>query len=163
MRPIWIVVILAAAGLGVVGYLKTRGEVDTKDADAKLKAWAENVAPVDKVTCPEAKLKKGTTFECKADFVGGKSYQITVEVMNDDGQVEYHWSKPIVGAEKLAADIISAEKTAANKDVKVDCGKGIIEVPPDGLLCAASAGDAKGHLRVKWDQKSNQIVWAPEP
>jgi hypothetical protein len=163
MRPIvFLVAILAFVG-GIVGYLKTRDRVDTKEADAKLKAWAENVAPVDKVTCPEAKMKKGTTFQCKADFTGGSSYQIDVEVKDDHGEVEYHWDKPIIPTEKLAADIVSAEKTATGKDVKVDCGKGIVEVPADGLLCAASVGDAKGHYRVKLDPKSHDVVWIPEP
>jgi hypothetical protein len=161
----WIFASIGAvvAILGAVGFLKGCNRVDVGDADAKLKTWAEtNVAPVDKVTCPDAKLKKGNTFDCKVDFVGGKSYALHVVVTSDDGMVEYNWATPISSGEKLAANIASAVKTQQGKDVALDCGKGIVEIPAAGLVCSATLGEQHGHLRVKFDAASKQIVWEVE-
>jgi hypothetical protein len=163
-KYVMIAIGLVVAGAGVAGFLKSRNGVDVADADAKLKTWAEaNVAPVDKVTCPEAKLKKGNTFDCKVDFVGGKSYALHVVVTSDDGMVEYSWVTPISTGERLAANIASAVKTQQGKDVALDCGKGIVEIPAAGLVCSATLGDQHGHLRVKFDANAKQIVWAVEP
>src|SRR6185437_5762140 len=102
-KYVQIAISLVLVGAGVAFILKSRNRgVDVSDADAKLKTWAEaNVAPVDKVTCPEAKLKKGNAFDCKVDFTGGKSYPLHVVVTDDSGMVEYSWATPISSGEKL--------------------------------------------------------------
>jgi hypothetical protein len=163
MRPIvFLVGILAAVG-GVVGYLKTRNAVDPKKADAAVKEWAEDaIAPVKKVDCPDGKTTPGSVLLCAVTFESGQGYTAKV-TFHDEGLYTMEWATPIIGAEKLAADIASDETSATKKDFKVDCGKGVVEIPADGLVCAASAGGANGHFRVKLDAKNHDVMWAPEP
>jgi hypothetical protein len=161
----YVLAILFVAG-GVIRFVdahRHKDDLDTRDFDRKVKAWAEATAPVDKVSCSEVELKKGNTFSCQVDLTHGKSYMVEAEIMDDDGLVHYNWQQPIVDAEKLAADVASAMKTAANRDVTVDCGKGVVEVPPGGFQCTASSGADHGHVRVKQDPKTREVIWATEP
>ena len=164
MRPIWIVIGLALAGAGVFGYLKTRGKIDTKDADNKIKEVLEDrIGPVDKVDCPEASRKKGSTFDCTIHFTGGKSYPLTVEITGDDGEWKPHWKgAQILGAEKLAADVTTSYAGKV-KNLKVDCGTGVIEIPADGYLCSATDTKGTGHIRVKYDDKTDHVLYNAEP
>ena len=144
---------LVVGALGVIGYLASRGRIDASDADAKLKEWAERtVAPVTSVTCPEARMKKGNAFDCKVVFASGRDASITVEMQDDDGNVQYHWTKPIAGGEKIAAVIADRIKSKTSHTATVDCGKGVIDVPADGLVCNVSLDDkTTAHARVKYD------------
>ena len=161
-RPILIAVSVVVAGLGIVGFLKGRNRVDTADADAKVKDWAEsNIGPVEKVTCPEAKLTKGNHFECAVAFTGAATYQARIDVLDDDGKVEYSWPTPIAGGELLAKNIVAAVKQQQGKDITLDCGKGVVAIPADGLMCTAKLGENSGHLRVKSDGKSG-VTWNVE-
>src|SRR5438445_12861847 len=132
MKPLRILIALVLLAGGVIAYFATRGKIDTKDADAKLKRIVEeNVAPVKSVDCPAAKREKGTKFDCKVEFVAGKHAELGVEIIDDSGGFTLHWEKPIAGAEKLDAMITSGIKEQSGKAATVDCGKGIVEIPPD--------------------------------
>jgi hypothetical protein len=161
-RPIVTIISFLVAAGGVAAYLTTRGRIDTSDADAKLKAIVEDgVAPVTKVECPQAKRKKGTTFDCRVEFAAGRAADLTVDIIDDEGGFKVHWAKvPLGGAEKLATMIETGIKSQTGKVAKVDCGKGIVDVPPDGLECKVTVGNETAHAKVKEDPSTHQMSWA---
>jgi hypothetical protein len=162
--PVWILICAGVAGASVFGYMKTRGKIDTADADAKIKeAFETAIGPVDKVDCPDgASRKKGSTFECQITFTGGKTYPVKIEIYGDDGQWKPAWTTPILGGEKTAADITTTFATQA-PGLKVDCGKGVFEIPKDGYLCSATDAKGSGHIRVKYDEKTDHVLYNAEP
>lgn len=151
------VIVLVLVGAGVAGYFLNRNKVDTKDADTKLKTIVEKVvAPVSSVDCPAASRKKGSTFDCKVTFVGGRTSQLKVTITNDDGGFDLNWEKPITSAEKTAQMIISGIKAQMNKDATADCGKGVVDLP---LKCTVTMDGQTGHANVKEDPATHQILW----
>lgn len=164
MRPIWIIISAVVVAGAAGSYFFLRGKVDTKKADREIKAWAENdVGPVSSVDCPDGeKAKKGVSFKCNVTFVGGKSFPVQVDMIDDDGEAKFYWSPAVVREDKMAGDIASAIKNQQGKDVTLDCGKDIVQLPPEGLVCAASMGNVHGKLRVKFDSASHQLVWSEE-
>ena len=160
MRLIWIAVCLGAIGAGVAAFLKTRGnELDPKKADQQVKTWAEKVAPVKQVDCPEAKMTPGTSVTCKVQFVSGEAFDAKVS-FKDKEEVDLSWATPIIGIDKLTPTVVGWLKDQAKEDVKVDCGKGVVPIPAEGLVCKAT--DAKGetaNVRVKYDAKTDVLTW----
>lgn len=164
MRAIISVIVVLAAIGGGVGYFMNRNKIDTKDADDKLKTIVEKVvAPVASVDCPKAERKKGSTFDCKVVFVGGHQSALKVTITNDSGGFDLDWDKPIASAEKTAESVVSGIKTQSGKDAKVDCGKGIVELPPDGYKCTVTVDGQTGHATIKWDPTNKQPVWTVGP
>jgi len=148
--------VLAVAAVTVAGCKKV---INTSDAEAKVKAWAERVVgPVDKVDCPKVERKKGVSFECKVDFKAGKSYQAKIDIIGDDGQFKADWPKMIIGADVLT-DQIQKVVGPKVKDLKVDCGTGILEVPDDGYLCKASGNGGTGQIRATYDRATQRMAF----
>ncbi|MGE5182227.1 MAG: DUF4333 domain-containing protein [Acidobacteriota bacterium] len=155
------VIALVVVGGGAATYFLNRNKIDTSDANDKLKKIVEKVvAPVASVDCPKAERKKGSTFTCKVVFVGGHTGSLKVTITNDDGNFDLDWEKPIASAERTAESITNGIKTQSGKDAKVDCGKGIVDLPPDGIQCTVTVEGQTGHATVKWDPKNKQPVWS---
>lgn len=160
-RPMRNIIVIIAAVIGVaggVGYFLMRGKIDPKDADQKIKdALDKNVALVKSVDCPTADRKKGSKFNCDVEFTSGQKFRLGVEITGDDG--EWRPNPPIAAPDKMSADIVA---TLGVKDLKVDCGKDVFWIPPDGYLCSATAGGTSGHIRVKYDAATNRPIYKPE-
>ncbi len=157
------VIALVVVGGGAATYFLNRNKIDTKDADDKIKGRVEEfIGPVTSVDCPKAERKKGSQFDCKVALPGGRTETLHVEIFDDDGHYYAKFAKPIINADTVAAGIMKAGK-AKNVDAKVDCGKGIVDVPPDGLKCAATVGSQSGHVVVTQDAKTGEIHWAEAP
>ncbi|MCE9580873.1 MAG: DUF4333 domain-containing protein [Deltaproteobacteria bacterium] len=153
---------LVFAALGAIAGCSKK--VNTDEANAKVKAWAEaGVAPVKKVDCPAETMKAGTSFQCPVEFVSGKTYAAVIDVKDDSGNVYMHWAKPMSGGAQLARDIAAAVKQQQGKDIVVDCGAEIVEIPPDGVQCAVTQGESHGHMRIKFDETAKDITWTVEP
>ncbi len=159
------VVVLVLAGAGAAGYFLNRNKIDTSDADSKLKGILEKAvgAPVASVDCPKADRKKGSKFDCKVVFVGGHTGALKVTMTNDDGNFDLDWEKPVASAERTAESIVAGIKTQSGKDAKVDCGKGIVDLPPEGIQCTVTVDGQTGHATVKWDPTNKQPVWSVGP
>lgn len=134
--------------------------VDTKDAEKKVKQIAEeNIGPVKSVSCPSAKRKKGVKFTCKVNFQNGGVGTMEIELMDDDGNFQPNWVPWIVDGEKLATTV-STGLQDQQPDLgapTVDCGKGIIEVPAEGVACHVKAGAIENDLMVK--SSKDGIEW----
>lgn len=160
MKPvISIVVGLVVAG-GAVGYFMNRNKIDTKDADDKIKGRIEEyMGPVTGVDCAKADRKKGSTFDCKVTLPGNRTETLHVEIFDDDGHYYAKFGRPIVNADKIATTAMAQAKQK-NVDAKIDCGKGIVDLPADGLKCAMTIGNQSGHLVVKQDPKTGEVSWS---
>lgn len=147
------VVLAAALGAGC------KNQIDNKDAENKVKAWAdENVGPVKSVSCPKTEMKTGVSFECTVTFTEGVSHKLTVTQKDDKGNVEWKWATPVVGAEKIAEFVSGAlkeQKPEANP--KVDCGTGIKEMPAEGMSCKLDADGEKLDIVIKLEGDS--VAW----
>jgi hypothetical protein len=159
MRKLFAISGLVIAVCTVVGYFVMRGKIDTDKADRHLKVFAERVAPVQSVTCPETKIEKGKAFECKVRFAAGTDASITVTMLDDDGKVEYRWTREVETAEHLDAMIADGIKTQANKVATVDCGKGIVEIAAAGVRCRVVVDGQVHEALVSVDEKAKHLVW----
>lgn len=133
--------------------------IDNKDAENKVKAWAdENVGPVKSVSCPKAEMKAGSSFECNVTFIEGASYKLTVTQKDDKGNVEWKWTTPVVGAEKISGFVAAALKEQRPEaDPKVDCGTGIKEMPAEGMTCKLDADGEKLDIVIRLEGDS--VAW----
>lgn len=135
-------------------------KVDTKDAENKVKTIAEeNVGPVKSVSCPSADRKKGVKFTCKVTFQNGGTGNMQIEIIDGDGNFVPNWVPWIVDGEKLASTVAGGlqEQQPDLGEPAVDCGKGIIEVPAEGIPCHVKAGTLESDLLVKSDAEG--IEW----
>lgn len=145
--------------VGVAVALGACGKIDNKDAEKKIKEWASsNIGPVSKVKCPEAKMKAGNSFECKVTFEGGGDYALKVDQKDDKGNVEWSWVVQPIGAEK-AAEMIKEDLVKNVPDVTVDCGKGVVTLPPEGIRCKA-AGDGE-QVTFLFKLEGENLTWTP--
>jgi len=135
-------------------------KVDTKDAEKKVKDIAEeNIGPVKSVSCPSADRKKGVKFTCKVTFASGGSGNMQIELMDDEGNFTPNWVPWIVDGEKLAATVSGGlkEQQPDLGEPAVDCGKGVVEVPAEGIACHVKAGAIENDLMVK--SSAEGIEW----
>lgn len=155
--------IISTLGLvAVVGLCAAacKSKIDNSDAENKLKAWAtENIGPVTKVSCPQAEMKAGTSFECPVTFEGGQTFKVKVSMKDDKGNVEWAWVvQPMSG--KVAADMIAENLKEKAPDVVVDCGAGIFEMKPEGHVCKATAQGETIDFVFKLE--GDQFTWEPK-
>jgi len=130
MRRHFVIVIAAALSFGC------KNTVDTGDAQAKIKAWAEtNIGPVKNVSCPDAEMKKDASFTCKVTFEAGGPFDLVVTLKDDQGNVGWKWTKPLGGGAKFDEMVQKVIKDKTQADVTVKCPDAIAEVPDDGLPC----------------------------
>jgi hypothetical protein len=151
---------LGIVAVALLGAAACKNKIDNPDAEKKLKAWAEeNIAPVSKVTCPQAEMKAGTSFECSVAFTGAATFKVRVDMKDDKGNVEWAWVvQPMSG--KVAADMIAEGLKAQAPDVKVDCGDGVFEMKPEGLECKATAQGETVPFVFKLE--GDQFTWEPK-
>lgn len=147
--------VLVALALGT----GCKDQIDDKDAEIKIKAWADdNVGSVKSVSCPKTSMKEGVSFDCTVAFEEGGSYKLTVTQKDDKGNVEWKWATPIVGAEKISEFVVSAlQEQRPGGNPKVDCGTGIKEVPADGITCKLDADGEQLALVIKLD--GDDVAW----
>ncbi len=136
-----------------------KNQIDNKDAENKVKAWAEtDVGPVKSVSCPKTEMKAGASFDCNVTFAEGGSYKLTVTQTDGEGNVEWKWATPVVGAERISAAVAGALKEQRpDTDPKIDCGTGIKEMPPEGLTCKLDAGGQQSDIVIKVD--ADGLAW----
>lgn len=152
-RPLAIVIAVAALAGGC------KKQVDTSDAEAKVKAWAtENIGDVTAVSCGGAEMKKGATFVCKVTFAQKGTYDLHVEQKDDSGNVSWKWARPLGGGPKFDAKIASIIKDKTGNDVTVKCPPDIQEVPDEGIPCQITFSGQATDMIVKIDADGNADI-----
>ncbi len=149
--------------LALVALLAGCNEIDTRDAEAKVKGLAEEwVAPVKSVSCPSAKRAKGVKLTCTVRFQDGATGKMQLQITDGDGNFTWWWEPWIVDRVRLADSITDAleDQQPGLGTLFVDCGTGVIDVPAEGLPCHVKADKLEQDLvvhagpdGVAWDLK----------
>lgn len=77
-------------------------------------------ASVDRVDCPERKIKKGDVFECTASL-DGQSLRLKVTQTDDKGNVDFRADQAIIVVEKAQSQIGSEIQRQTGVSVRVTC------------------------------------------
>jgi hypothetical protein len=152
--PVLLAVATAAAGC-------TRA-IDTRDTEAKVEQLAEaTVAPVARVTCPNADRREGVRFDCAVTFEDGGTHALRIVQIDDHGNYTPAWVEPIASLERVATLLASELRDSAGGDPRVDCGRGVKVVPADGLPCELTAGELRRGLVFRFE--ADELVWELRP
>jgi hypothetical protein len=98
-------------------------QIDPEKGEAQIKQMLEkNGIKVVGVDCPEnIKAKQGETFECMARLAGQADLPVTVEQLDNEGNVRFG-TRGIVIAQLVEQGLVETAKSRG-ADLKVDCGE----------------------------------------
>jgi hypothetical protein len=137
----WLLAVLTACSVSV----STGGDqLDVEEGEQLFKRQLEERtgAAVERVDCPERKIKKGDTFTCTA-IVEGQSLRLAVTQTDDEGTVDGQPEQALLSVEKATTAIESSIREQTGIAAQVDCGDKAVLVKDVGATfdCTARAPD----------------------
>lgn len=151
---------VAIGSLGAIALLEYGPSWFGDSDERNLSRWAEeHVAPVDSVACPAHDHGKvGATYRCTVTFASGRV--ATLHAFERAHETDYFWDPPIYAADKLAA-VLRPLLKGDWRDAAVDCGTGILDLPPGGIRCTASKFGHSEHVTFTLDGDNPVVREAP--